>query len=129
MTETNGGASVRAYIERVVNQKDITAVDEMVSPHYRGSGHRWPKDLPALRGFYEHQYRYRPDWQIHIQQTIELADSVVARARAGGVVSVGEATERRAVEWLAHYKLDDGRITEINVLEVVDVRGATRSQP
>ena len=111
-------AAVVEYIERVVNRRDISAVDELVAEDYRGSGPGWPRDLAGLRAFYEAQYRERPDWRIDVQQTVELGASVVARASAGGTVMVGEAAERRQVEWLAHYRFAEGRITEINVLEL-----------
>jgi predicted SnoaL-like aldol condensation-catalyzing enzyme len=109
------------YIERVVNQRDLTAVDELVARDYRGSGPGWPTTIGALRQFYEDQMRDRPDWHIHVREAIELGDSVVLRAHASGTAIDGGVARPRAVEWMTHYRFGDGRIREINVLAVVNV--------
>jgi hypothetical protein len=114
-------AVVAEYIDRVVNRRDITAVDDLVSHTYRGSGHEWPTDQDGLRTFYEEQYQERPDWRIDLQETVELATSVVARAVAGGRIRVAGGWRQRRVEWLAHYRVLDGRIVEINLLDVVQL--------
>jgi predicted SnoaL-like aldol condensation-catalyzing enzyme len=75
---------VTGYIDRVVNRRDITAVDDLVSPDYRGHGWGWPAERDALRDFYLAQYRERPNWQIEVQRTVELATSVVVRATTSG---------------------------------------------
>ena len=113
------GTFFTSYIERVVNRRDLTAVDDMVSADYIGSGQEWPTDIDELRLFYVNQIRYRPDWHIDVQDTVELGDSVVARAIASGTVTVDGRPQRSHVEWLAHYRVVDRRITEINVLAVV----------
>ena len=87
MVEGALGAFVRDYIRRVVNEHDITAVDEVVSPEHRGTGadgHRLAPDFDALRLFYLRQATQRPDWHIDIRETIEVADYVAVRALAGG---------------------------------------------
>lgn len=109
------------YIERVVNRRDLTAVDEMVADGYRGSGPGWPATIGQLRQFYEEQMRDRPDWHIDVEHVLELGDSVVVRAHAQGSVTEGSARGQMAVNWLAHYRFRDRRITEIHVLTVVDV--------
>jgi hypothetical protein len=111
--------AVRAYLDRVVNGRDLTGVDELVSPAYVGSGHGWPADLAALRAFYEWQQRERPDWHINVQDTVEVGSSVVVRAVAGGTVRVDGAEQQSRVEWLAHYRFDGDVIAEIHVLELV----------
>lgn len=63
------GQHVREYIERVVNRRDPTAVDDLVCPDYRGSGPDWPTTLDALRQFYADQYRERPDWHIDVLES------------------------------------------------------------
>jgi hypothetical protein len=113
------GTFVTSYIERVVNQRDLTAVDDMVSADYAGSGPGWPTHIDELRQFYVEQTRDRPDWRIDVHDTVELGDSVVARAIAGGTVAVDGRPRRTRLEWLAHYRVVDRRITEINVLAVV----------
>ena len=115
---------VTEYIERVVNRRDLSAVDEIVDVGYRGSGHGWPATRDELRAFYEAQARDRPDWHIDVQETVELGDSVVVRAHAHGTVIENGHDEQRHLEWLTHYRLAEGRIVEINVLAVVPVSGS-----
>lgn len=113
---------IKSYIERVVNQRDLTALDDMVSSDYVGSGHDWPTQIDELRQFYVDQMHDRPDWHIEVLGTVELGDSVVARAEASGTVTVDGPPRRKRLEWLAHYRVVDRRITEINVLAVVPLR-------
>jgi SnoaL-like domain len=118
------GRQVREYIDRVVNARDLTAVDDLVSADYRGSGPDWPTTLDALRQFYLDQYRERPDWHIDVQDSIELGCDVVVRAVAGGAVQIEGVRRIRRLEWLTHYRWRDGLICEINVL-AVEQRGLT----
>ena len=113
------GQLVRDYIERVVNHGDLTGVDELVSPTYRGSGPEWPTTIDELRQFYRKQVRDRPDWHIDVQETVEVGDDLVARALAGGTVTVDGVQRRRRLECLAHYRVHGGLIHEINLLAVV----------
>lgn len=113
------GGLVTSYIDRVVNHRDLTALDEMVSPAYVGSGPEWATDIGELRRFYEDQMRDRPDWHIEVQSTLELGDSVVVRAQAGGTVMVAGKQSHRRLDWLTHYRVADGLITEINILSFV----------
>ncbi|MBA2443928.1 MAG: hypothetical protein H0V49_01175 [Nocardioidaceae bacterium] len=41
----------REYIERVVHQHDMSAIDEIVSPDYVGGGHGWAEQIEDLREF------------------------------------------------------------------------------
>ena len=107
----NGGL-VREYIDRAVNRGDLTAVDELVDPAYRGSGHGWPEDVDGLRAFYARQASERPDWRIDVRETIEVGEWVAVRATAGDAA--------RQVEWLAAYRVVGGRITEIRILALED---------
>lgn len=119
-------AFVRAYLDRVVNDRDLTAVDELVAPDYVGSGHGWPVDRDALRAFYSWQAQARPDWHIEVQEVVAVADRVVIRAHAGGTVAADEAgrplaaPSQGAVEWLATYTVTDGLIAAIEVLAIRD---------
>ena len=121
---TTSSGFVRDYLERVVNRRDISALDELVSVDYRGGGHGWPGDVTALRTFYRWQAQVRPDWSISVQDSIEVGGCVVLRAFAGGTIADEEqgrplaAPTQRAVEWLAMYRVEDERILEIQVLEV-----------
>ncbi len=87
MTDGPLGEIVRGYLERVVNRRDVTVVDDLVAADYRGFGHGWPADVDALRQFYVRQAELRPDWRIDVQETMELDDVVAVRAYAGGSVS------------------------------------------
>ena len=113
------GALVTSYIDRVVNQRDLTALDEMVSPDFVGTGSEWASDIGELRRFYESQMHERPDWHIDVHSTLEVGDSVVVRAEAGGRVTGDGKQSHRRIEWLTHYRVVDGLITEINVLSFV----------
>jgi hypothetical protein len=120
---------VRSYLERVVNQRDLTAVDDLVSPDYRGSGLGWPADLAGLRAFYAWQAQTRPDWHVDVRDAIEVADVVVVRAEAGGTIAQDEqgrplaAPASRSVEWLAAYTVTGGRVTAIDLLALSDRSG------
>lgn len=115
------GEFVRSYIERVVNQWDVTAVDDMVSTDYLGRGPAWATNIEQLRQFYVDQMRDRPNWRIEVQGTLELGDSVVAKALASGTVMTDGSHGRKCLEWLTHYRVVDRRITEINILGVVQL--------
>jgi SnoaL-like domain len=120
---------IREYIERVVNQHDISAVDEMVSPGYTGGGYGWPENVAALQEFYDRQNRTRPDWRIDIQQTVEVGEWVAVRALAGGMEAYNEDGARQsrpyvtAVEWLTIFHVVNSRIVETRVISVLDHSG------
>ena len=108
-----------------MNRRDLAAVDDLVADSYRGEGHGWPTDLGSLKAFYAWQARTRPDWHVDIQETVEVGDIVAVRAFAGGtILAEGDrpaaAPEAGAVEWLAVYRFEDGRIVEIQVLAIRD---------
>ena len=112
------------YLDRVVNQRDLAAVDEMVAADYQGDGHGWPRTLDELRRFYAWQAATRPDWTIDVQETLQLGDCVVVRANAGGTVTDAEDSRPAAapvvdqVSWLAAYWVADDRIRRIHILEL-----------
>ena len=116
----------RKYIERVVNQHDMSAVDEMVSPDYVGGGHGWPETIEELREFYGRQSRTRPDWRIDIQETVEVGEWVAVRAFAGGRQAYNEDGSPQSppfltsVEWLSIIRVVDRRIAEIRLVSWVD---------
>ncbi len=119
-------ALVLGYLARVANQRDVSGVDELVSPRYVGSGHGWPADRDALREFYRWQARTRPDWLIEVQDVVSVGSCVVIRAHAGGTVSHDQteaplaAPTNGAVEWLAAYTVAEGQITAIELLAIRD---------
>jgi SnoaL-like domain len=106
---------IREYIERVVNQHDISAVDEMVSPDYTGGGYGWPENVAALQEFYDRQNRTRPDWRINIQQTVEVGEWIAVRALAGGMEAYNEDG--------AIFHVVNSRIVETRVISVLDHSG------
>lgn len=115
---------VRSYLDRVVNRRDLSAVDELVDPHFRGDGFGWPPDRDALRRFYAWQAQSRPDWHITVQEAVELGNVVVLRASAGGTVSHDERgtlldqAYAKRLEWLAAFRVEAGRLLETRVLEL-----------
>ena len=119
------GAFIRHYVGRVVNEHDISVVDEMVSSDYRGTGSEWhllAPDFEALREFYQRQATQRPDWRIDIQESIEVGEYVAVRALASGKQAFDDDGARRrppfptAVEWLTVYHVVEGRIVESRVV-------------
>ena len=118
------GDLVRSYLRRVVNERNLSAVDELVADDYSGSGNGWPVSKPELRAFYAWQAASRPDWHIDVQDLIKVDDCVVVRAHAGGTITNDElgrplaAPRTGAVEWLAAYRLADGLIARIDLLAV-----------
>jgi hypothetical protein len=115
------GSFMRKFIQRVVNEHDLSAVDEMVSPEYRGTGADWEElasNIEVLREFYRRQATYRPDWRIDIQETIELGEYVAVRAYAHGIQAFDEdGTPRRPpfpteVEWLSVNRILEGKLHE-----------------
>jgi predicted SnoaL-like aldol condensation-catalyzing enzyme len=120
------GALVRRFLDRVVNARDLTAVADLVSPDYVGSGPGWPEDREQLLAFYEAQARLRPDWHIDVLETVEVGDWVAVRAHAGGHVGHDDLGQplprpaRRDLEWLATYRLVGGRIAEVRLLVVAE---------
>ncbi len=115
------GHFMRAYFERVVNNRDSASVDELVAVDYVGEGFGWPADRASLRAFYERQVTERPDWRIDVQQTVEVDDVVAVRAYAGGTLVNADGTSRRQdLEWLASYRVVDGLVTETRILSLVE---------
>jgi hypothetical protein len=121
MAENELGSFMRRYIQRVVNEHDLSGVDEMVSPHYRGIGPDWERLAPnfeTAREFYRRQAIQRPDWRIDIQETIELGEYVAVRAYAHGVQAFDDdGASRRPpfpieVEWFTVSRIVDGKIVE-----------------
>jgi hypothetical protein len=123
------GALIRDFIEQVVNEHDLSAIDkalnEMVSPEYRGTGSEWQHlapDFEALRAFYRRQAIQRPDWRIDIQETIEVGEYVAVRALAGGKLALDDDGEPRqppfptAGEWLSVNHMVNGKIIEGRVV-------------
>lgn len=126
MPSVSLGGLVRDYLERVVNRHDLAAVDELVSPDYRGTGPGWPPDLESLRRFYAWQARWRRDWRIDVQETVEVGSHVAVRAYAGGTITHDDdgvpldLPVRKDIEWLSVYRFAAGRIAEVNFLAVAD---------
>lgn len=132
MTDGPLGDFVREFIERVVNEHDLDAIDDalasMVSRDYRGTGsvwQEWAPDYDGLRSFYRRQAIQRPDWRIHIQETMEVGEHVAVRALAGGRLAFDEDGSPQlppfptAGEWLSVYRVVAGRIVAADVVSWV----------
>ena len=92
----------------------------MVDRDYEGGGYGWPADVASLRAFYAWQAESRPDWKIDVEQTVELGDCVVVRARGHGTVveseGIASSKTHKSVEWMTAYRVRNGRIINIEVL-------------
>ena len=127
MTSALLGRFIREYIERVVNQHDMSAVDEMVSDEFVGGGMGWAQNVAELREFYDRQNRLRPDWRIDIQETVEVGQWVAVRALAGGHEAYNEDGSPQdppfltSVEWLTVYRVVGDRILEAKLLSAVNL--------
>lgn len=119
------GSFIRDYLRRAVNEHDLTAVDELVSPQYRGTGPEWQHlapDFRALREFHRRQAAQRPDWRVDVQESIEVGEYVAVHALAGGRQALDEDGAPRqppfptSGEWLTVYHVVDGRIVEVRVV-------------
>lgn len=128
MADGTLGALISDYIMRVVNQHDLSAVDEMVSPDYRGTGSEWQHlapDFDALHEFYRRQAIQRPDWRIDVQESIEVGEYVAVRALASGKQAfAANGSPRRPpfpteVEWLTVYHVVKDKIVESWVVSSV----------
>lgn len=116
-------AWIRSYLNRVVNARDVEAVEELVSPDYVGSGYGWAPTREKLHEFYRSQAALRPDWHIDLLATLEVGEWVAVRAHAGGTVAHDDAgvhtqPQRHAVEWLAAFRVVDGLLIETRILAV-----------
>ena len=67
------GTFIRDYIGRVVNEHDISAVDEMASPDYRGTGPEWQRLAPD---FAFHEQIYRADGEVRTGLIDEIAHAI-----------------------------------------------------
>jgi steroid delta-isomerase-like uncharacterized protein len=112
-------ALARAYIERVWNQKELDALDELASPDYRR--HLGPSQpaigLAAQKERLRGLLRAMPDTQFEIEDLIAENDRVVFRVtvRAShqgemfGVAPTGNAVAFSAIDIL---RFEAGRIVE-----------------
>jgi hypothetical protein len=123
VTSSSSAEFVRRYLQRVVNERDLGAVDMLVSPDFRGSGYGWPPDLDGLRRLYVEQAEYRPDWHITVEETMEVGEWVAVRATAGGSdvrdPEVGGVRPRRRLEWLAVFRVVDDRLVETRIVSLL----------
>jgi SnoaL-like polyketide cyclase len=120
---TSLGAWIRSYLDRIVNARDVAAVDELVAVDYVGSGHAWAPTRDKLREFYRNQATFRPDWHIDVRDAVEVGEWVAVRAHAGGTVAHDDAglpmqPQRQAIEWLAAFRVVDGLLIETRFLAV-----------
>ncbi|MEY4544926.1 MAG: hypothetical protein RL685_1121 [Pseudomonadota bacterium] len=112
-------AKVRDYIERVWNQKQIDALDELASPHYRR--HLGPGQAPLDRSGQKQRLRglqrALPDVHFAIDDLIAEGDRVVFRVTVTGthrgemfgVPATGTAVAYTAIDIL---RFEDGLIVE-----------------
>lgn len=113
----SNAAVVLALIDRAVHGRDPSAVDDLVAPDY--AGHGFPADRESLRAFYAWQARTAPDWRIDVEDVVESGDRVAVRAHAYGTRSESApgvplpAPAYRDLEWIAIYRVADGRVAEV----------------
>jgi hypothetical protein len=108
----------------VVNEHDVSGVDDMVSPDYRGSGSEWQHlapDFKTLREFYNGKLPNGRTGASTSRRPSSLANTS-SRAYAHGTEAFDDnGAPRRppfptAVEWLAAYHVVGGKIHEGRVI-------------
>lgn len=87
MSEENK-ASFRAVTERIVNQRDLSAVDEVFAPEFvdRSAPPGAPTGAPAIKAYYTSLFSAFPDFHYSVDDVIDVGDKVVGRCTASGTM-------------------------------------------
>lgn len=85
MSAQENKARLRQGMERVMNEKDYSAVDEMFSPNY--VNHTFPAPAPGPEGFKQVVGMFHaafPDLRVEVEDMVAESDTVASRGRMIG---------------------------------------------
>ena len=87
MSEENKAAFL-AVTERIVNNRDLSAVDEVFAPDFvdRSAPPEAPSDHSAIKAYYTSLFASFPDFHFTVEDLIEVGDKVVGRCTATGTM-------------------------------------------
>jgi steroid delta-isomerase-like uncharacterized protein len=116
MTPEAAKTLVSDYIERVWNNADLAALEDLCAPSftYRLGGQP-PRDRPAMEKFLEAVHVAFPDWRVEIRRLVAEGDTVVAQwqgrvTHEGVFQGIPPTGKRVSVSGVNVYTIEDGKI-------------------
>lgn len=118
MSKNNGGSIISNFIEKVWNNADLAALDELATETYEYYlGGQPPRNIAAMKEFLQAVHTAFPDWKVQVEN-ISGDDEYIA-ARWTGVVThrgifqgIPPTGKRISVCGINMYKIEDGRISQ-----------------
>lgn len=114
--ETNK-ATVRRYYEEVLNQHNLTIVDELIAPDFKSYTRSGAVDLQHYVEAVGRSHQAFPDLQVTIEAQIAEGDMVATRWSAKGThqgifVGIQPTGKEITITAMHFHRLVDGKITE-----------------
>ena len=114
--ETNK-AIVRRYYEEVLNQQNLSLIEELFAPDFHSHARTKDMDLPTYTQTVERSLQAFPDLQVTIEAQIGEGDLVATRWRAtgthqglfGGIAPTGREITLTAMHF---HRIVDGKISD-----------------
>lgn len=117
MSKVDAKSLVSIFIEKVWNNADLAALDELTTETYTYSlGGQPPRNKASMKQFLQSVHTAFPDWSVHIED-IAAQDDIVAVRWSGEVTHQGvfngiPATGKRiSVCGINMYYIEDGKIS------------------
>ena len=106
MSPDTNVADVRAFIERMWNQGDITAFDELISPQFVGGRERFKAMILGFRSAF-------PDLKLAVHDIFGADDKVVSRwtitgTHRGPFLGIAPTANHVSIDGIAIDRFDDG---------------------
>ena len=106
MSPDTNVADVRAFIERMWNQGDITAFDEFISPQFVGGRERFKAMILGFRSAF-------PDLKLAVHDIFGADDKVVSRwtitgTHRGPFLGIAPTANHVSIDGIAIDRFDDG---------------------
>lgn len=111
MTTKSNKAVVSRFFEEVFNKRNISLVDELVSPNfYNHNASIQVRGIEGIKRGMQAQFEAFPDIHTVIEDLIAEGDKVVVRARD----RFTQQRDGKAVEltWIEIIRLEDGKLAE-----------------
>ena len=117
MSADTNKAIVRRYYEEVLNQHNLTIINELFAPDFKSHARSSDLDLQAYTQTAERSLQAFPDLQVTIESQIAEGDMVATRWSArgtqqgtfGGIPPTGKTITLAAMHF---HRLVDGKITD-----------------